>query len=369
MFDSLLDLFAQQAHALATTGVRDHDGNQRWLMLLFITGDWPWLAKSGNFARHFGCVQKRRNQQAANGICHECRAGQPGVPWEQLGTRRPVWVATLFEQNPFNRQSPFAQIPHVPQQLCSLWTWGFFHTWFLGAGKVFLGGTLALLSMQENESNVEERFSALSRRYMDFCKANKLRAHIQKLTKEAINWATSKDFPSGAWHKGELTTVLFRFVHAQMHERTFDQEPLFEKIKQACDAIGMCISLMYRSDLWLGPIECANISGYGLRFLRRYEQLSHESGNLRGLNLFAYTPKFHILQKILLRLHWAGNAGQHYLNPLSVSCQQCEDFIGRPSRLSRRVAGSRLTCERVVDRYLEACYPQWLARGYLVRPV
>lgn len=55
-------------------------------------------------------------------------------------------------------------------------------------------------------------------------------------------------------------------------------------------------------------------------------------------------------------------------NAEAVSVQQCEDFIGRPSRLSRRVASGQITTERVLDRYLMACYPQWIAAGFLIRP-
>ena len=68
------------------------------------------------------------------------------------------------------------------------------------------------------------------------------------------------------------------------------------------------------------------------------------------------------------RLHWGADQNIEQLNPLSVSVQQCEDFISRPSRLSRRVTGGHRAPERVTDRYLMASYPQWIAAGYLVRP-
>ena len=366
VFDSLMTACAFESKSLATEGFIDAYGVQRWLVLLYVTGDWPWLVKSGKLTRSFNCVMKRKEQQKASGICHQCLAGQDGIPWEQIGTKRPHWLTTEFSIAPFDGPSVFQLVPHCNQQLSGLWTFDFFHTWHLGVCKYFLGGALALLSMVEDAGNIDMRFHLLSERYKSWCSMTRHRSHIQKLTKECLTWPTTRDFPVGSWHKGELSTVLMKFLEATLYERTFT-EPLLEKVKEATDAIHISIRKMYRGNLWLSPAESHEISGNGLRFLRRYEALAHEA-NQRGLNLFGLNPKLHCLHKIFLRVHFASIKKVPCLNPLAVSCQQCEDFIGRPSRLSRRVAGGEQACDRVFSRYLQACYAHWTSAGYLVRP-
>ncbi len=366
-FPALMSSCAEQARSMATTGALDPEGQRRWLMLLGITGDWPWLHKSAGFKRSFHNAQKRKGQVVAHGICHECRAGQDDIPFEQVGTKRPLWVQTLYEEDPFTDFSPFRHLPHDQGKLPSMWMWDFFHTWHLGIAKRFIGSALALLSMVEQAGSVDDRFTLLSDRYTSWCSRNKRRAHIQRLTKESIAWQTTGCFPCGIWHKGELTTVLMYFLEATFKERDFPDEPLLEIVKQATDAINSAIRMMYKSDLWLTVDECFAVAGYGLRFLRRYEELACQSRN-RKMNLFEFAPKIHPLQKIFLRLHWGAVDNIQQLNPLSVSVQQCEDFISRPSRLSRRVAGGSTAPQRVMDRYLMACYSQWIAAKYLVRP-
>ena len=63
---------------------------------------------------------------------------------------------------------------------------------------------------------------------------------------------------------------------------------------------------------------------------------------------------------------WWASAKGACLNPLCLSVQQDEDFIGRGSRLSRHVHTN--TCEeRVVDRHMMAVYAEYVQCGYLIR--
>lgn len=365
VFTSLMKHCAEEAHSMITTPFLDQKGGKRWAMLIFITGDWPFLHKSGGFLRSFNNVMKRQNQVAARGICHQCMAGTPMVPFEQINTKRPFWKTTEFTEDPFITPSPFRLIPHVQDQLPALWTFDLFHCWHLGVAKCFIGGALVLFTMQENHGNVDDRFAAVSEKYQQFCTANGHRAHTQRITKEHLNWTTTRCFPVGAWHKGELSTVLMRFIEDYLVQNNFPSEPLLKGVKEAVIAINQCFRRMYRCDLWLSPGEAGEISGQAFRFLRRYAELTEQS-SLRGMNLFSLTPKIHVIQKVFLRVHAAASSNTKCLNPLAVSVQQDEDFIGRPSRLSRRVTGSRLASQRVIHRYLQACHPQWIKAGYLV---
>ena len=368
VFKSLMRFCAEEVNNMITTGVTDSQGRRYWFCMLHLTGDWPWLHKSGSLARSFHNCPKNTRQTVAWGLCHQCRAGQDGVPFEQLHTKRPRWLLTEYQQEPSDEDSPFRIVPHIPGQFGALWTFDWFHSWHLGLAKYFIGSALALISMQEEASNIEARFASVSTRYRLWCQENRRRAHVLKLTKEKINWQKTAFFPCGSWHKGELSSVLMHFLEADLKGKDLSSEPLLVLVYQATVAINTCNREMYQANLWLTGEQCRSIAGYGCRFLRRYYELARQS-QLRGLNLFLMPPKAHLIQKILIRVYNFGESSCPYLNPLATAVQQDEDFIGRPSRLCRRVSGFGVASQRVAERYLQACYAQWVAEGYLIRPV
>lgn len=62
-------------------------------------------------------------------------------------------------------------------------------------------------------------------------------------------------------------------------------------------------------------------------------------------------PKAHCLHHIPVELLAQANRTKWVTNPLAGSCQVQEDFVGKPSRVSRRVAVRRVH-ERVLQRGL-----------------
>lgn len=366
VFDALMDAAAEEARFMCTTGVQNpRDGKVYWMVLVAIVGDWPWLHKSGGFGRSFNNVQKRKDQQAAAGICHLCRAGQPEFEFEQLHTRRPTWLQTMYEDDPFTADTPFRRVPHVRDKLPSLWCFDLFHSFHLGVAKNFLGSALALLSEFEAETNIDDRFETLSGRFRSWCQANRCRGH--KLSKENIGWPTTGHYPTGTWHKGELTTVLMNWLESRCNSEDFSLEPLLVEVGEATRAIQAFVRTLYKCGAWLSPSQSAYISEQGMRFLRRYCSLAKASKD-RGKCLFAFQPKIHVIHHMCIDMQHASQQGISYLSPITCSVQPDEDFIGRPSRLSRRVTARGPVLGRVVSRYLQAAYNEWLDMGLLVRP-
>lgn len=368
VFDSLMQAAADEAHFMSTTGVQDRDGCTFWMVMVNIVGDWPWLHKSGGFERSFNNVQKRKNVRTAPvGICHLCQAGQTAFPFEQLQTKRPLWLQSLHKQDPFVTPSPFQAVPHVRGELSGLWAFDLFHSWHLGLAKYFLGSAIALLSEQESPGNIDERFDALSDRFKTWCQANRRRNHIMKLSKDTISWPATTTYPVGGWHKGELTSVLMDWLEARLAEDDFSEEPLLRQVTEATNAIQSCLRAIYRANAWLCPAESHTISELGLKFLRRYVSLAHCSLN-RGKCLFSLPPKSHAMQHVFLSMRIASQQGIKCLSPACTSVQPDEDFIGRGARLSRRVTARGPVLHRVMDRYLQSAYGHWLDAGLLVRP-
>ena len=113
---------------------------------------------------------------------------------------------------------------------------------------------------------------------------------------------------------------------------------------------------VYHSHGLFLELPCARFlltSGY--RLLRGYAYLANRC--LReSRKLFALRPKLHYFHHTLWDLQLQIDAGHaHILNYSGLfNCEANEDFIGRCSRISRRVS-PRLAALRTVQRYLVAC--------------
>lgn len=223
----------------------------------------------------------------------------------------------------------------------------------------------------EPGASVDVRFEQVSDKFRVFCSENKISCVLGRITKESIQWPTTGSFPSGGWHKGAITTCLMSWIEARHLLEGAEmcaQDPLFQLVGEACIAANLCLSAMFQSAVFLTPEESGQIGGQGMRFLRRYAQLV-TSARDANRSLFAIMPKHHVTQKIFIALLEASQQGKPILNPISVSVQQDEDFIGRPSRLSRRVTARQPVMLRTMQRYLQAAYHKFIEQGYLVRPL
>ena len=365
---ALMQQVAQESRFMWETGVCGKDGKRYWGIVINVIGDWPFLHKSAGFSRSFNNIQKRTTVRSEPvGCCHLCRAGQRNIEFEQLATRRPAWVQTMFLQDPFVEPSVFvAHLLHEPTKGAALFAFDWFHTMHLGVIRNFLGAILALMSQEEPQSCVNGRFQALSDKYKVWCHRFSRRAFVSKLTKEMIGWETLGKFPSGTWHKGALSTTLMEFIEHRFANETFTH-PLLSLASEACTAVQSCSRTLYRSGVWLEPAKAKLVSELGFKFLRRYSELA-TLAKTRGECLFVYQPKIHILHHFMVDLMESSSRNVASMNPLARSCQQSEDFIGRPARLSRRVTAQRPILHRVMDRYQQSAYDKFIAARYLIRP-
>jgi len=367
VFDILMQTIAEELHHCASEGVQ-HEGQRYLAVCIGIVGDWPWLCKAGGLQRSFMNVNKHkedaggRRRSECRGVCHLCRAGQPDWPYEQIGSRTPLWEATMLTQSPFQGPCCLEIIPHCPGKFPDMFKFDVFHTWHLGVGKNFLGGMLALLSELEDGSNVDVRFEQLSARYKAWCRQNGKTAYCQRITKEHLNWISKSHYPTGSWHKGDLTTTLMLWVESRFHAEQW-QDEMLALAGQAAVAINKAVRLMYTSGAWMEQATARECADLGLRFLRRYNSLALLA-HAQNKRLWLVMPKAHALHHLFLHLLQQSNVGRCF-NLICTSVQQDEDLIGRNSRLSRHV--STLTCaQRVMERHLQACYAQYVEAGYLV---
>lgn len=366
VFDSLMELATDEVDFMFNVGLQHPERGNVRACLLNITGDWPWLAKSGNISRSFLNVQKHKETAACKGVCHLCKGGQPGYPYEQLGTRTPVWLGSLFSDDPFKTPPPFLRLPHVPGQGPALWFFDVFHTWHLGCAKHLLGSVLVLLAEREPQSNIDLRFEALSQKYLSWCKQRKKRPFVSKIAKEFVNYPTTRSYPTGSWHKGDLSTTLMDFVEELFLAEGWsdNDDPMLRMAGEAVVQANSFLRSLYMADVWMQPPAARAAAEHGLRFLRRYGALAKLAFD-SGRTLWVVQPKLHAHHHISLYLPLGSERGP-VLNPMCFSTQASEDFIGRPSRLSRRVTAARLCSDRVIDRYLRSCFHEWVKAGYII---
>ena len=118
-------------------------------------------------------------------------------------------------------------------------------------------------------------------------------------------------------------------------------------------SMNTAISAMYYEGFFIRHTRALKISKHWLLFLQKYS-LCVGIVYRRGLNRFAIVPKLHMLHHGALRLMREAQRAEENetvwtVNPLGESVQLQEDWIGRPSRLSRRVSARRIhlrVCER-----------------------
>ena len=364
-FDTLMQAVAEEIQDLAVSGIT-HDGETHFLYCVGCVGDWPWLQKSGQLERTFMNVPKHGgnvNRADCKGICHLCKAGQRDWPYEEIATRNPTWVASLLVQPPFDEANHrFSIIPHIPGTLPTFWKFDLFHCVHLGIAKNYLGSMLALLSELEPAGNVDSRFELLTAKYLGFCAESHRQAHCKRLTKESLNWISKSHFPTGAWHKGDLSTSLLLFCEHRFHREQWEDETL-QLAGQAVQSLNKCVKILFHGGAWLSQDDALQAAQLGLQFMRRYSALASLS-HQKGAKYWLVMPKMHCFHHICLDMLWGSSKGPT-INPLIWSVQQDEDFIGRGSRLSRHVSAVNAS-ERTVDRYLMATYAEFMACGYLV---
>ena len=109
---------------------------------------------------------------------------------------------------------------------------------------------------------------------------------------------------------------------------------------------------LYGSGVWIKSSRAKHFAGFGLAFLQAYSRCASRAYN-QGLRRFPLHPKLHFCHHLLMELLCQAQISNWCLSPLCFSVQLEEDFIGKPSRISRRVSSKR-HCLRTLQRLMLA---------------
>ena len=139
---------------------------------------------------------------------------------------------------------------------------------------------------------------------------------------------------------------------------------IVELTYHAISSMNRFVGGIYGWEIWIPSHEAATLATTGLHFLKFQGRAAIEAYHI-DRRLFLAMPNLHRLHHIFLDMQEQSQSAQFVLNPLALSTQADEDFIGRPSRLSRRVS-PRLTILRTLQRSLLAARASYVNAGFLI---
>ena len=367
-FERLVEHIVADLNKLYFEGVVGLDGQKYFFVVCFCMGDWPFLQKIGKFSRGFANVAKKETSKTdPKGICHACEADMGGVIWEDFHANEPEWRRTVNRSSPFPTQRPAVlQLPHDPENEVDLFAQDLFHAWHLGAAKVHLASMIAEVSYLFEGRGVDARFEQLTLHFKQWTKATQTHAYIRKITKETIHWGSTHDYPVGGWSKGTTSLALTKWMLALCNELKDEipEDSILRKAWRGLKCMDSFLTLLYKENVWIEPARARTITAHGFAYLK-WQALAAEQAHQENRPLFIYMPNLHRIHHILYSMYDSAKQGHHALSALAMSCQQDEDFVGRASRLSRRVS-VRTTIQRTLERCLKAGYAQYVQAGLIL---
>lgn len=364
-FRNIIRMWGQYMRELFDTGFNFKGVTWRFAVL-GLAGDQPFLREAGNHTRSFGNVQKAAtSKQFLPGICWLCAAGRTrGPPFDDCDILAAEWTRTVGSHNllPWTRPGPLIEhLPQNPDDLAAFYLPDIFHIWHMGVGKdVAASILLHFLRDVCGASSIDAGFAALNSELAQYKAEHRSeKCHCGKrLSKELLGYGGTATYPMGHWSKGADTTFFMKFAQNLM-EKQLQQRPelandsLVKTMVRACKAIGFVLHTMFHAGFWFTPQEAEGVISAGHEFGLCYVKLA-EICLQRGLCLFKLKPKLHMLCHFFhtSMLQFRRNQDA-VVNFLAYSTFQCEDFVGRVSRLSRRVS-PKVHGDKIYNRYLVA---------------
>ncbi|CAK9032446.1 Uncharacterized protein SCF082_LOCUS20072 [Durusdinium trenchii] len=359
---TIFRFIVEDSRCLLEEGVQSIHGGQFHMAVLAVTGDWAFLAKAGALSRSFSNVEKRPRalHSQPKGVCHLCHAGKRDIPFEDF-RQTAAWKQTMFcDDQPWNTPPVLLGLPHQPSRPAALFTFDLWHSLHLGLGKTFVASVFALISDRMTSTSIDARFEELSDSFMQFCDEFRFVPYVTTITKETVGWPARNTYPNGYWSKGHVTTRFLKFISHWLGTHDVSDCEMLTLAKEAVDCLDRSLEQLYRSDVWLEQNISRSIGHHGLRFVEIYGQLARIAYG-RSMALWALMPKAHVCHHI-----WdeCNSAGRRLINPLVFAVQISEDYIGKKSRLARKVHASQ-AIERVLQRTLAVAHMHWTKSGFL----
>ena len=382
----LLEAFAADVFELMTHGVSSDDGAKIWMIHLATKGDLPALVKLGGFSRSFSHVPRApRSRRYCQGICHLCLAGREAdggnIPFEDFSPSAD-WINTMFREVPWETEPTILQnLQYNQRDQIDFFRTDFWHNLHLGVSKHFVGSSFVSIIECGLPSivagSVEVKFQWLTGNYLAYWRSKGKVPFVTEISRETMGFPQGSTCPIARWSKAVASTEFMLYLEwfADHHivGNTSDEILLsivssllitsnyvflvFAASKKKCGlfladklfyvsvhdaeargvkAINIAVGAMYNSGFWLKKQHALGIGKLIYSFLAHFSICAHKTLQ-QGKRRFAITPKMHMLAHAGNDLLQEAQLSEWRRNPIAYSNQLQEDFIGRPSRVSRRV--------------------------------
>ena len=362
VFHRTMDKLAEEMKKMLDCGIRDSSTGVTYkFCILGVKGDMPYLQKAGRLKRSWNTTVKRGVQRKEPpGVCHLCLAG---TTWENRypcedTSHKPSWLPTVGVKVPWDTMPGFLRVlPHDKEHPGSYFKPDLWHCIHLGIGKSFIASTLQLALPSVPATNNDDRFEWLTQHYITWCRGMKTSCHVSKISAYLVSYNDATG-ATGNWSKGSLTSNLMRWLVSLRHDLEPDNEGLLVRCREAARDLNETLSFLYNAPLFLEKNECMFVYNKGMAFLQSYTHLAEEMFRKGRWYLYPLYPKIHAVHHIWLVIYEDAHTHGYAISPLTASCQQDEDVVGRVARTSRRV-NVRKVCLRTLQRHLMACYKVW----------
>ena len=298
-------------------------------------------------------------------ICPHCEAGAQGRSFTDFGDA-PAWATTVGHSNPWEINPPLNEAPFAASLPASLYKFDPFHVTKFGVFRDAVASCVVQLACMkyfdfiDGESvSIDSRFERAYSLYKLWTLGAGKSATLKKFTKSNFNFERYSQFP---WVncKGSEVTLLLMWLHfllgnilAKPPKEPADLLPLRAMAQMIEGALNF-VGIMHSHGLHL-PAACARLQvRAGMTFIRGYAWNAKLCMGLKAAG-FRLRPKLHYMHHILFEAQRQLDQGDAFVLSSSLwLCENNEDFIGRLSRISRRVA-AKTAGLRTTQRYLVKC--------------
>ena len=337
-------------------GVQLSNGETWYGATIALKGDMEFHKKTCSLTRSYANIGSVNEIE----ICHHCRAGHENYPFEDY-SEDPRWERSLYTQRPWSdsKLPYFVQIPYddlAPERLLQ---GDLFHVFKCGVGRDLVGGILVLLlrlrffDFEDGGQGLPERFERAHQHFVLWCSAEGASPALRSFSKSFFNMV---NLVSAPWSnsKGSDTVLLMRWltfvVRLNLIAPTVSgHESLLEAMLQVLEA-GLALRMTHGHRLFLER-DCGRYFYVQvMTVLRGYTHLARRAIEL-NMRAFVQKPKHHALHHLAHIIKLKLKQGcRLLLNPQAFACEMNEDYVGRISRLSRRVAlrkCSKRVCQKL----------------------
>ena len=330
----------------------------------------PFLAKTGNFVRHWLRVPRKETKSRSKplpGICWLCLGGtDDGGPWEDCNWNC-QW-SMVPNKVPWEFPPPWLHLFHSPTFPETMFRPDLFHNYHGGLGMYFISSAIVeCMCLVEGSLDVKVQHFAEQLREWASLKGNRM-PHSGPFCKERIGLTSMQVLPDASWSKFDDTRVYHSFLLWWLEKRANECEgnQVLSRILDALRVIDKFFHILYTSGLWLESTQAAEIGLLGRQFVKLYCELVHICYNDRRLR-FPMVVKLHMFDHSARKLLALAAKNKWVLSPLVDTVQMNEDFVGQCARLSRRVSPVTNSL-RTLQRYLTRARRIWAksceSKGY-----